>query len=272
MSRANFFGVLLRRLHGIPCLATANNRHLQLHWMFNDYVVAASEATRRFHRRFNLVRGKRIGVIHNFIDDQVYHQVDAQARDRLRDELKIDRDALVLGVVGDVITRKGLLHLIRALPAIAAAVPAVHVLSIGYVQESYGEQVLAEAQRRGVEQRLTLAGPRTDIAPLLSTFDLFVLPTLEDTLPLAILEAMASGLPVVATTVGGIPECVVDGETGRLVRPGDSKHLAEAITQLLLDASLRQQWGAAGRDRIRDFFSRTAQIGRWEQILQRVAA
>ncbi len=272
MSRANFFGVLLRQLHGIPCIATANNRHVQLHWMFNDYVVAASEATRRFHRRFNLVPSKRIGVIYNFIDDQAYHRSDAQARDHLRDELQIDRDALVLGVVGDVITRKGLLHLVRALPAIAAAAPAVHVLSVGHVQGSYGDQVQAEAKSRGVARRLTLAGSRSDIAALLSTFDVFVLPTLEDTLPLAILEAMASGLPVVATTVGGIPECVVDGQTGRLVRPGDAKQLAEAITQLLLSPSLRQQWGAAGRDRVREVFSRTAQIVRWEQVLQRFAA
>jgi glycosyltransferase involved in cell wall biosynthesis len=272
MSRANFFGVLLRRLYKIPCVATANNRHIQLHWMFNDYVVAASEATRRFHRRFNLVPSNRIGVIHNFIDDHVFHQVDVDARNRLRDEFGIDRDALVLSIVGDVIARKGLLYLVRALPTIAAAVPTVHVLSIGHIKDAYGEQVVAEAARYGVAERLTLAGARADIAPLLSTSDLFVLPTLEDTLPLAILEAMASGLPVVATTVGGIPECVIDGQTGRLVPPGDPQQLADALIELLCDEPLRRQWGTAGRERVHRFFSRSAQIVRWEQILRRIAA
>ncbi len=84
MSRAHFFGVLLRRLYGIPCVATANCRHLQVHWMLNDHVVAASEATRRFHRRYNLVRKSRIEVIHNFIDDSRYHQIDPAARAQLR--------------------------------------------------------------------------------------------------------------------------------------------------------------------------------------------
>ncbi len=272
MSRANFFGVLLRRLYGIPSVATANNRHVQLHWMFNDRVVAASEATRRFHQRFNLVPRHRIDVIHNFIEDASYHQANPADRVRLRDELGIDRDALLLGVVGDLIPRKGVLHLVQAIPTIAASVPSVHVLSIGYREKEYNDRVQQAALQLQVADRITFAGPRHDIAPLLSAMDVFVLPSLEDTLPLAILEAMASGLPVVSTTVGGIPECVVDGQTGCLVPPGDSAGLAKVLTPLLLDAELRRRWGAAGRERIRQHFSRASQVTRWEEVFRRAAA
>jgi glycosyltransferase involved in cell wall biosynthesis len=272
MSRANFFGVLLRYLYGIPSVAMAHNRHVQPHWMFNDHVVAPSEATRRFHRRFNLVRASRIDVIHNFVDDSPYHHADAQTRERLRAELGIERNALIVGVVGDVIPRKGFLNLVRALPTIGAAAPSVHVLSIGYQQEEYTARVIAEAKRLGVAERLTLAGARTDVPQLLAAMDVFVLPSLEDTLPCAILEAMATGLPVVSTMVGGIPECVLDGQTGCLVPPGDSARLADALIRLLGDAQLRQSWGQAGRERVRQCFSRDSQIARWEELLRRVAA
>ena len=272
MSRANFFGVLLRRMYGIPSVATANNRHIQLHWMFNDRVIAASEATCRFHQRFNLVPKHRIDVIHNFVEDSSYHATDPADRVRLRAELGIDRDALLLGVVGDLMPRKGMLHLVKAIPTIAAAVPSVHVLSIGYREKEYTDRVRETAFQLRVADRLTFAGPRPDVAPLLSAMDAFVLPSLEETLPLAILEAMASGLPVVATTVGGIPECVVDGQTGRLVPPGNSARLAEALSELLLDDELRRRWGAAGRERIRQHFSRASQVTRWEEVFRRVAA
>ena len=272
MSRANFFGVLLRRLYGIPCVGTAHSRHVQLHWMFNDHVVAASETTRKFHQRFNLVRSSRIDVIHNFIEDAVYQPVAPETRECLRHELGIQPHALLLGVVGDVIPRKGLLNLVRALPAIRAAVPSVHVLSVGYPQAEYAGSVRAEAKRLGVADRLTLAGARADVPQLLAAMDVFVLPTLEDTLPMAILEAMASGLPVVSTTVGGIPECVVDGQTGCLVPPGNVARLAAALIRLLGDPALRRCWGQAGRERVHRCFSRDSQIARWEHLLQRVAA
>lgn len=272
MSRAHLFGVLLRHLYGIPCVATANSRHLQPHWMLNDYVVAASEATRRFHRRYNLVRNRRIEVIHNFIDDSRYHGVSPTVRQRVRQELAIDPHVLVVCVVGDVIPRKGMLHLVRALPAIMAAVGDVHVLSVGYARGEYTRQVMAEAERLRVAERLTLAGPRMDIDQILAAADVFALPSLEDTLPLAILEAMASGLPVVSTTIGGIPECVLDGQTGRLVPPGDSTRLAAALIQLLSDPQLRARWGAAGRQRVHQHFSRHSQIARWEHLMRRVAA
>jgi len=272
MSRAHFFGVLLRRFTSIPCVATAHCRHIQLHWMFNDYVVAVCESTLRYHRRFNLVRRKRSGVVHNFIDDHSFHATDQKAGRKIRAELNIDPHALLIGVVGDIVKRKGLVHLVRALPEIAATIPNVHLVTVGNSNQDYFELVQSEASRLGVEDRITHAGFRGDVNKVLSTFDLLALPTLEDSLPLSVLEGMASGLPVVATTVGGLPECVISGETGLLVPPGEPKALAEAIISVLDDEKQRQQFGEASRERVRTHFSRESQSCQIEQIFQRFAA
>ncbi|MCP4191260.1 MAG: glycosyltransferase family 4 protein [Planctomycetaceae bacterium] len=272
MSSANFFGVLLRRFWGIPCVATANNRYIQLHWMFNDHVVAASEATRKFHQRYNLVPKRRIEVVYNFIDDRRFHHVPADAGLCFRQSLDIDEDALLIGAVGDVLQRKGLLYLVKALPRIIAEIPRAHLVSVGYQKKPYINVVLDEAKRLGVQDRITWAGYRNDVVNVMSGIDVMTLPTLEDNLPLAILEAMACSVPVVASNVGGIPECVIDGQTGYLVPPAQPQPLVTALTNVLGDQEHRLALGAAGRQRIRENFSRESQLDRIEQVFQRFAA
>jgi glycosyltransferase involved in cell wall biosynthesis len=103
-----------------------------------------------------------------------------------------------------------------------------------------------------------LLGERDDVAERLAQADVFVLSSRSEGLPLAILEAMAAGLPVVATAVGGIPELVADGETGLLVPPGDADALAGALRRLVADPGLRRRLGEAARARVEERFSLTA--------------
>lgn len=273
MSSASFFGVLLRHFFGIPaCVATAHNRYIQLHWMFNDRVIAVSEATKQFHRRYNLVPPSRIDVVHNFIDDKRFHTATAKQGLDLRAELNIGSDQRVIGVVGNVIPRKGLIHLLNAMPAILSQVPSTQLLVVGYNQEEYGELCVTAAERLGVSSCITWAGARDDVGRVLAAIDVYALPSLEENMPLAILEAMASARPVVASGVGGIPECVVDGETGILTRPADETALTDALVRLLSDSELRDRMGAAGRRRVSHEFTADSQIGRIEQVFQRAAA
>jgi glycosyltransferase involved in cell wall biosynthesis len=190
----------------------------------------------------------------------------------VRDGLGVGGDRLLMGVVGDVIARKGLIHLIRALPGILHSVPQAHLLCVGHTQDAYAARCRAEAEVRGVASAITWAGPRSDIDRILAGLDIYVLPSLEENLPLAILEAMASGCPVVATAVGGIPECVTHNRTGLLVPPSQEGALAEALIRVLQDPALRQRFGQAGRERIRDCFSIESQIPRLEAVFQRTAA
>jgi glycosyltransferase involved in cell wall biosynthesis len=108
--------------------------------------------------------------------------------------------------------------------------------------------------REGLAGRVELLGARDDVAELLATADLFVLSSRSEGLPVSILEAMAAGLPVVASDVGGVGEAVVHGETGLLVPPEDPAALAQALELLLEDAGLRHRFGAAGRERSLELF------------------
>jgi glycosyltransferase involved in cell wall biosynthesis len=99
-----------------------------------------------------------------------------------------------------------------------------------------------------------LLGERDDVRELLAVSDVFVLSSRSEGLPMSVIEAMAAGLPVVATAVGGVPELVVDGETGMLVPPGDERSLASALRRLLADPELRRQMGDAGRRRAEQLF------------------
>jgi glycosyltransferase involved in cell wall biosynthesis len=103
-------------------------------------------------------------------------------------------------------------------------------------------------------------GFRSDVAEVLNAFDVFVLPSLYEGLPNAVLEAMACGLPVVATKVDGTPEAVIDGQSGILVPPADPKRLEEALVRVLSDAPLRRRLGRGARKRVETDFALGGQI------------
>jgi glycosyltransferase involved in cell wall biosynthesis len=261
--------VLLRYFSGIACVATAHNRHVQLHWMLNDHVIGVSEATTRFHRRYNLVRRRRIETIHNFIDHQRFDEVPPAGRSHVRTELGIDDRHVLIGTVGDVIPRKGLLYLVRAMSDVLVRVPHARLAVVGDFKGTvdYMVKCRAEADRLGVTDAVIWAGHRHDVPELLAAFDVYALASLEESLPISVLEAMAAGLPVAATAVGGLPECIVPGVTGELVRPADPQALADALILLARDAALRHRYGAAGRQRVHEQYSPQSQTPRIEAAL-----
>jgi len=115
-------------------------------------------------------------------------------------------------------------------------------------------EISGEVRRSGLEERIDLLGARGDVPDLLASADIFVLSSRSEGFPISILEAMATGLPVVAADVGGVAEAVLDGQTGLLVPPSDPKALAEALERLLRDEAFRRRLGAAGRRRARREF------------------
>lgn len=156
-----------------------------------------------------------------------------------------------LVAVGRLQAPKDALTLVRALAALRER-PYEAVI----VGEGPDRPVVdAEVRRLGLEATVQLAGKREDVPDLLATADIFVLSSRSEGLPLSILEAMAVGLPVAASAVGGVPEVVVEGATGLLVPPGDAQLLAAAIERLLEDPDLRRRLGEAGRMRIVEHFN-----------------
>ena len=134
----------------------------------------------------------------------------------------------------------------------------------------------ATIRERGLTEKIDLPGNRIDVPDMLASADLFVLSTRSEGFPVSILEAMAAGLPVVATDVGGVAESVVDGETGLLVPSGDSGALASALDRLLSDSGLRRRLGTAGRERAHRHFDvtgfRLAHVELYRRELERHAA
>jgi glycosyltransferase involved in cell wall biosynthesis len=192
--------------------------------------------------------------------------VDAGAAPPVRREGR----APVVVFVGRLAAPKDPVTLVRALAAVRGSAFTARIVGDGPERPA----VEAEIRAASLLEHVELAGERRDVRRLLEDADVFVLSSRSEGAPLSILEAMAAGLPVVATAVGGIPEIVDDGTTGLLVPPGDAAALAAALERLLADAGLRARMGAAGWERVRERFDlaqlRRAHLEVYERELARV--
>ena len=208
------------------------------------YIVVSHGLTERLRARFRIPAHK-IRVVPNAVPVEDFRR---EPDPRLRAELAGGAGPIVL-TVARLESQKDHATLIEAVPR----VPDARFVLVG----EGGERRALESRARalGVSDRVRFLGLRGDIADLLAISDVFVLPSLYEGLPLSILEAMAAGKPVVASSIPGIDEVVVDGETGLLVPPRDPAALAASIRLLLTDSDLRVRLGDAGRERVHGTFS-----------------
>ena len=251
-------GIPAARRLGLPTIATLHTldeppprSRLALHFRLMAWalrrarrVIAVSEITRRHYLDRARLRPERVMTIHNGIDPSAF-QAPPGERDAARRELGLDASAPVLVTVAVQREPKGIQHMLAALPEVAAAFPAVRYLLVG--DGPHRRALEGLAARLGVADRVVFAGARDDVPRLLAVADLFVLPSLTEALPTVVAEAMAAGLPIVATTVGGIPEMVGHGEAALLVPPSDPAALAAAVCRLLANPRQAAAMGRAGR-------------------------
>ena len=271
MSAAHAYGAVLRTFSRFPTVATAHKRHLQLHWVFNDFVIAPSRVTTEYHHRVNRVPRRKLVVIPNFIEPDAYRPADAAARAAARAKLGIEPEALVVGSVGDIVDYKRQSDLVQACTALFEAEPRSRLVLIGGELDSREARRVEAASAPFAGQVLRL-GRRRDVPELLAAFDVYAMSSRSEEMPIAVLEAMASGLPVVGTDVGGMAEVVVEGRTGQLVPAGEVKALAEALLALAADPARRGQMGDAGRARVLTDFAPGPIVDRIEAVLERAAA
>jgi glycosyltransferase involved in cell wall biosynthesis len=175
-----------------------------------------------------------------------------------------------IGTVARLTPVKGLEYLIDAISLVRWQIHDVQlqIVGAGPLRESLEYRV----EDLGLQEHVSFTGWKPDVGPYMASWKLFVLPSIEEAFGVSILEAMAAGLPVVASDVGGIPEVVVNGSTGLLVPPGNSKKLAEAILHLLKGEQLRQAMSIAAVERVRDHFSRERMVEQIASTYERVMA
>ncbi len=273
MTRSHNFALALRRHSGIPWVATAHALNWHFHWMLADYVIAVSEAVRRYLITRCAVRPNRVKTVHNFVDADALTGGAQGDRDALRAALGANTEDLLLGIVGDITPNKGQRELVRAMPRILAQCPNARLAIIGQerFRPTYVAEAKAEMERLGVADRVRWMGFREDIPQIMAALDLLVLASAREGFGLVVIEAMACGVPVVATAVGGVPEIISSDRLGVLTKSRRPGPLAEAIVSLLQDPVRRQAIAEAGRRDVRERFDAERQIEATTAILQRVA-
>ena len=229
---------------------------------FSDAVIAVSEADRRRMVAEVGMPAHRVVLIPNGIAEAGVGDGAAVAR-----ELGLTPGGPVLVQTATLRAQKAVEVMIAATAIVRRTQPDVRLIVAGAGDVA----PLAEiAAAEGVADAVSLLGPRDDVADLLAVASVGVLSSDFEGMPLAVLEYMAAGLPVVATDVGGLPEIVRDGETGFLVGPRDPAALAERVGRLLADPALAREMGERGRRRQRELFSREAMVGAVSGLYERL--
>jgi len=207
-------------------------------------VVAPSRSGMAHAATVGRIPAERFVVLHNGVDLETFNP-DASPRARVREEFGIALGSPLLITVAVLRSGKGINDLVSAMSEILNSIPDAMALIVGDGDELVALQRLAV--EAGVADRVVFTGSRNDVGVLLSASDVFVLPTHEDLLPTVVAEAMAAGLPVVASDVGGLRDMVDDDITGILYPAGDIPALTQACVELLDDALRREALGRAGR-------------------------
>jgi len=260
-------GMAARSIFGQrPCIV--RTRHLALpitskftYSVLPDHVVTVS----RFVENYLVAAGvprDRITTVATGVDFAHYDR-SAVAGD-LRGELGLPADALLIGTVAILRAKKGHADILDAAPAVLQRFPDAHFVFAGDGAQT--ANLKARIAADGLTERVHLLGLRRDVTNVLASLDVFVLPTHQEALGTAFIEAGAMGLPTVATNIDGVPEVVQDGRTGLLVPVMDGAAIAEAIGKLLADPIYRQGMGANAAEFVRRKFSREVMAQGMERL------
>jgi len=227
-----------------------------------DRLIAVSRTVGRYHARKSGLPLAGYAVIPNGVDLKEYCR-DERRRRELRERLGLSSGTVVAAFVGRLAEEKGVDVLLAAMRLLADRASGIHLIVAGDgPKRAIVERFLAA--RAGAA--ITFLGFTDDVRAVLSAADMLVMPSRWEGFPLTVAEAMAAGLPVVATGAGGLADVVLDGQTGLLIEKEDPPSLADAMTKLAQNAELRLRLGAAGRKRVEDHFTIDRLVGAYEGL------
>ncbi|MEK6564402.1 MAG: glycosyltransferase family 4 protein [Candidatus Omnitrophota bacterium] len=229
---------------------------------WGDLVIAISHAVKEHLIRDFKVAPDKIRLVRNGIKVASL-QSPVSRRKEIKEEFGL-KDGPVVGIIARLSEVKGHKYLIQAMSEVAAEIPEVQLLSVG--DGAIKKELEDLALSLGILERARFIPAVADTREALSVMDVFVMPSLQEGLGLSIMEAMLSGLAVAASSVGGIPSLIKDGQTGILVRPKDASALAKAIISLLKDNKKAFELGENARELIVKEFSLERMIHETEEV------
>jgi glycosyltransferase involved in cell wall biosynthesis len=212
-----------------------------------DRIVCVSRADRDRGVALGIGHAAQYAIVRSGIDPSLYAAT-RQTRERVRRSIGAAADDVVVGSIANFKPQKGPLDFVEAARLARARDPRLRFVVAG--DGEMRPDVERAITRANLEGAVKLLGWREDVPELLSAMDLFLLTSLFEGLPRTVLQAMAASVPVVATDTGGVAEVIADGETGRLVPPGDPAAAAAAVVSLAADEETRSRFARAARSRL----------------------
>jgi sugar transferase (PEP-CTERM/EpsH1 system associated) len=254
-------GYQLEMLAGLP-MRQRTLRHLAYRWA--SAVFTVSQELRSYHAAQAWCKPETIHVLYNGVDGEKFKSR-VEVRCTMRRHLGIPADGLVVGSVGRMVPLKDAMTLLRAAEVLLPAMSNIYVLLVGSGPELARLQEYV-ARSPLLHGHVLFPGACDNVADLLNALDVFVLPSLMEGMSNTLLEALATGLPVLATRVGGNPEVVAESVCGHLFQPGDATELSTRLRTLLQDHRLRAQFGQAARARALRHFSLEGMLHRYCEL------
>jgi glycosyltransferase involved in cell wall biosynthesis len=230
-----------------------------------DAFCVVSKHTRRELSLFEGIPESRIQVVYNGYDLPSPPRVEDRAE--IRASLGIGDGAVLLGSVARLEWQKGHDLLVDAMPHVLSRVPSARAVIVG--GGSKEEELRKRIRGLDLDGKVHLVGPRRDALRFLAAIDLFVMTSNFEGMPIALLEAMAMSLPILSTSVGGVPEVVEDGVTGELVDGRDPLRYAEAVVRIITDPEKLTRYGRAGRLRYEKLFRVDTMVRSYDEIYRR---
>ncbi len=268
------YGRVIARLAGVRgVVSTLHNSYVwrskaqlfldRLTAIFADRITAVSDAVKMFAVNREHIPAGTITTVYNGIETELF-RVRPEVRERVRKELGLNPKNIAIGSMGELTRQKGYRYLLEAAPAVLESHPGVRFFIAGGGELK--ESLVRLRDQAGLGDRFVFLGFRDDVPELLSSFDIFVLPSIYEGLPVSLIEAMAAGLAIVTTDVDGNCEVIGGNEAGLPVESQNPAALTQSLIKLIESPELRGKMGEAGRRRARNLFSIESMIDSYEKI------
>jgi len=270
---ADIIAIPVAKLLGIPVISTCHgfiedgrklkrsNRIDRMILKFSNRVIAVSQGIKQELLKSGL-REPRIDVVLNAVQTEMDNEILKQDRYTRRRALDVSESDFVLGYIGRLSKEKGVSYLLDAAEILFQQGIPIKVLIIGDGPAKKDSELIV--RQKGLENKVFFAGFQTYVKAWIPAMDVFLLPSLTEGTPMALLEAMACRIPIVASSVGGVPQIIESGKDGILVAPGNPEELAAGVMALYNNNSQREQFVEAARKKIISNFN----IKKWTKTIE----